>query len=172
VDVVILPSMGFGTGHHATTRLCLAALQQLDLAGRRVLDVGTGSGVLALAAVALGAAHAFGVDCDADAIASAQDNLPLNPALTGVSFAVQDLGRDPLPPSDVVTANLTGALLRRQAPTLMSAVAPGGYLIVSGLLASERTDVLAAFAPLDRVWDGTEEEWVGMCFRRTFRARV
>lgn len=172
VDVVILPSMGFGTGHHATTRLCLAALQRIDLAGRRVLDVGTGSGVLALAAVALGASGATGVDHDPDAIASARENQPLNPGLRGVDFAVHDLTGDPLPQADVVTANLTGALLCRRAQTLVETVAPGGHLIVSGILASERADVIAAFAALDRVWDGHEEEWVGLCFRRAFRDTV
>lgn len=172
VEVVITPSMGFGTGHHATTRLCLAALQQIELRGRRVLDVGTGSGVLALAAVALGASSATGVDYDPDAVASARENLPLNPGISRVDFTVHDLTADPLPQADVVTANLTGALLCRQAATLIGTVAPGGALVISGLLASEERDVRAAFAALAPVWDGREDEWVAICFRRAFRATV
>jgi ribosomal protein L11 methyltransferase len=164
--VVIRPSMGFGTGHHATTRLCLAALQTLDLSSRDVLDVGTGSGVLALAARALGASDVLGVDVDPDALLSARENLPLNPHLDRVRFEQRDLGRDPLPSAQVVTANLTGALLCRAAASLIGAVAWNGHLIVSGLLSAERDDVCTAFAELDRVWDAHEDEWTAICFHR------
>ncbi len=172
LEIVIQPSMGFGTGHHASTRLCLAALQAIPLAERDVLDVGTGSGILALAARALGARRACGVDYDPDAIQSACENLPLNPALDGVTFEVRDLARDPLPAAPVVTANLTGALLCRAAETLMAVLADDGHLIVSGILASERDEVRAAFGALDLSWEAREDEWVGMCFRRPIRATV
>jgi ribosomal protein L11 methyltransferase len=168
--ITIEPSMGFGTGHHATTRLCLAALQAIDLTGAVALDVGTGSGVLAIAADRLGAARAYGIDCDADAIRSARENLTRNPQAARVTFDVGDLTTAALPPADVVTANLTGALLVRSASTLAAAVAPGGSLIVSGLLAHERADVVAAYAPTPVVWEREEDGWVALTFR-SLRAR-
>jgi ribosomal protein L11 methyltransferase len=164
VTIVIAPSMGFGTGHHATTRLCLTALQTIDVSNRSVLDVGTGSGVLAIAAVRLGAAHALGIDHDPDAIVSATENLALNPEVECVEFRVADLMSSPLPRSDVVTANLTGALLVRAADRLRALVRPGGTLVVSGLLAEEEPTVRAAF-PSDVAWREQEDEWIALTFR-------
>ena len=166
VEVVIQPSMGFGTGHHATTRLCLAALQRLPVEGATVLDIGTGSGVLALAADALGAARALGIDYDPDALDSARENLPRNPALDGVEFRLADLTGDPLPPTDVVLANLTGTLLCRSAGAIMAGVRPGGCLVVSGVLDAERDAVVSAFSALALEWEAHEDEWIGFIFRR------
>jgi ribosomal protein L11 methyltransferase len=164
--VIIEPSMGFGTGHHATTRLCLAALQELDLTDRFVLDIGTGSGVLALAAKALGAARVVGIDIDPDAIQSAKENLVLNPALTDVAFEVGDVSGDRLPTADIVTANLTGALLIRTAAVLLGAARPGGRLLLSGLLDHEGPDVVGAFSPPARLERGEAEDgWLALVFR-------
>lgn len=165
--IVILPSMGFGTGHHATTRLCLAALQTTDLAGRTVLDVGTGSGVLAIAAALLGAASAVGIDVDADAIQSARENLELNPDASHVTFETVDLAARALPAADLVTANLTGALLVRSAPALLTAVRPGGALILSGIQSHERDEVRQAFAQAtDVCWERDEDGWLGMVVKK------
>jgi ribosomal protein L11 methyltransferase len=162
ITIVIEPSMGFGTGHHATTRLCLAALQRADVAGRSVLDVGTGSGVLALAADRLGAARALGVDYDADAVQSARDNATLNPDAIHTAFALLDLTASPLPDADIVTANLTGALLVTSAPALLAAVRAGGTIILSGVLAEERDAVRQAFAAAELITERGEAEW--LCF--------
>jgi ribosomal protein L11 methyltransferase len=167
INVVILPSMGFGTGHHVTTRLCLAALQTIDLGGRAVLDVGTGSGVLAIAAVRLGAAHALGIDYDPDAIQSARDNLDLNPEAHGVRFETTDLANASLTPADVVTANLTGSLLIRSAPALLAAVRPGGVLILSGIQSDERLQVRQAFSSAEVGWERDEDGWVGLVVKKS-----
>ncbi len=165
-SVVIRPSMGFGTGHHASTRLCLSALQTIDLSQSVVLDVGTGSGILALAARRLGALAATGIDTDADAVQSARDNASLNPDLDGVRFDVADLNDTALPVADLVTANLTGALLRRSAVALCGAVKPGGHLVLSGVLDSERDEVADAYAGLELVSERREDEWVSLHLRK------
>jgi ribosomal protein L11 methyltransferase len=165
LTIVIAPSMGFGTGHHATTRLCLEALQELDLTGAHVVDVGTGSGVLAIAARMLGAADAIGIDDDPDAIHAAMENVARNPRVDRVRFEVKDLRSAPLPKADVITANLTGALLIRTAHLLLAAVNPGGSLIVSGLQSHERDDVVRAFGRAHVTWEAAEDEWVGIVFR-------
>ena len=160
--IVIQPSMGFGTGHHATTRLCLEAVQQVDLRGKRVLDVGTGSGVLAIAAARLGASEAVGIDVDPDAIQSARENLALNAEAVAVRFDIADLASAPLPRADIVLANLTGALLVRTARTLWAVSEPDGVLIVSGLQSHERGEVVAALAPKKILWQGEDDSWVGL----------
>jgi ribosomal protein L11 methyltransferase len=162
ITIVIQPSMGFGTGHHASTRLCTALLQRIDLAGRTVLDAGTGSGVLALVALALGARAVTAVDDDADAIEAARENLELNGVTGGIDLQVADFRTLPARPADVVTANLTGGLLIRGAELLARAVAPGGSLIISGVMLEEEAEVLAAFTPaLSLAERISEDEWMG-----------
>jgi ribosomal protein L11 methyltransferase len=181
LSLTIQPSMAFGTGHHVTTRLCLLALQLLNLSETHVLDVGTGSGVLAIAARMLGAAAAVGIDNDTDAIACARENLALNPGVNRVRFTIGDLsnaidagpsalhvarGLSGLGAPDVVIANLTGDLICRSASVLAGAFASGGALILSGVLAEERDAVVASFEGLDIVWEVEEEGWVGLGFAR------
>ncbi|MGH9144437.1 MAG: 50S ribosomal protein L11 methyltransferase [Vicinamibacterales bacterium] len=166
LQIVILPSMGFGTGHHVTTRLCLAALQTINLTGLALLDVGTGSGILAIAAARLGAAQALGIDCDADAIQAARDNLTLNPEVREVSFETVDLSAEPLPTADVVTANLTGALLLQSADVLLAAVRPAGTLILSGIQSDECEQVRRRFAGFDVLWERHEDGWAGFAVKK------
>ena len=157
--LVIQPSMGFGTGHHATTRLCLAALQRLALGGRSVLDVGTGSGVLAIAASRLGGSDVTGLDDDADAIHAAWENLALNPGAT-VSLIVGDLRSTALVPADLILANLTGSLLIASAERLRKLTNARGRLILSGFQTHEEGDVVAAYGAFTVEHRDEEDGWV------------
>ena len=166
--VTIQPSMGFGTGHHASTRLCLRLLQDSACHGQSVLDVGTGSGVLAIAAALLGARRVLGVDCDPDALASARENVALNAA--AVELQPLDLASDADAMTDLfdlVTANLTGAMLERYARTLRRWVGPGGTVIASGFQVDEESGVSTAFehTGLTVCSRSTEAGWVALGFR-------
>ena len=164
--VIIQPSMGFGTGHHASTRLCLRLLQEIDLAGTSVLDIGTGSGVLAICARLLGAPRVTGIDVDPDALTNARENAALNDVAESIEFQEVDLSAGPpIPgaPFDVVLANLTGGLLIRDAGRIVALAAPGARLILSGYQRHEVGDVSQAFVSLGcRVDAASEEEtWCG-----------
>jgi ribosomal protein L11 methyltransferase len=156
--VVIQPSMGFGTGHHATTRLTLLALQSLDLKGRTVLDIGCGSGVLAIGAVTLGARLALGIDIDPDALGNANENAMLNALTPSVRFEQQDF-RDLSTPAHIVVSNLTGELLEKSAGKLAELVSPGGYLIVSGFMEGEDAVLPALEQFLELKQISQEDEW-------------
>lgn len=166
--IVILPSMGFGTGHHATTRLCLEALQQSPIRGRLVLDVGTGSGVLAIAAARLGARRVVAIDNDIDAVDNARENVALNGIEIDLRVAeIEALEVEGTPAFDVVIANLTGATLVKLAPTLQALAAAPGILILSGMLNDEAGSVIAAFAGCEVQDKVTEDEWVCLVLRRS-----
>lgn len=170
--LVLDPGRAFGSGHHATTTLCLEALDALDragrLAGRTVADIGCGSGILAIAAAARGA-RAAGTDIDADAITVSRENATRNDVEVAlvqgsVAAATELLGG----PADLVVANLITDTVVQLAGELVAATAPGGTLIVSGV-ASQRADrardaLTAGGAELDppRERDG----WVVLTGRR------
>jgi len=175
--ILIQPSMGFGTGHHASTRLCLQLLQQLPVAGLDVLDVGTGSGVLAIAAARLGARAVVAIDHDTDALAAARDNVVLNDAGERIELihadldAVAGLCRERHPGTeafDLVLANLTGAALARNAHVLAALVRPKGALVASGFQSEEIPSVTAALqsAGLAPAAPTEEDGWVAGVFLR------
>ena len=164
--VVIEPSMGFGTGHHQTTRLCLRLMSTVEFKDRDVLDLGTGSGVLGMAAALRGARSVRAVDVDADAIASAEASASLNPPLPNLRFQIADFRTTQLEDADVVVANLTGGMLTSAARSIEALVRPGGQLIVSGFDCNEAPDVRDAFIALAEVSRLEEDEWVALSLRR------
>ncbi|MEX2534744.1 MAG: 50S ribosomal protein L11 methyltransferase [Trueperaceae bacterium] len=124
------PGMAFGTGHHETTRLALEALAGLDLAGKSVLDVGAGSGILAIAADLLGAAAARGIDIDADTVPIARENARLN--RSRALFSHSSITREDM--AHVIVANLHAELHVELAPSYGASLPPGGQLYVTGIL--------------------------------------
>ena len=164
--VVIEPSMGFGTGHHQTTRLCLRLLSDLDVTGLDVLDLGTGSGVLAMAAALRGARVVEGIDVDVDAISSAETSARLNPLPPTIHFRVADFRSDEVAAANVVLANLTGGMLRTSGAAIAALVRPGGTLILSGFDDTEVAAVSHAFSSFDEMDRLEEGSWLALRLRQ------
>jgi ribosomal protein L11 methyltransferase len=162
IVIVIEPSTGFGTGHHETTRLCLEILQDLDVARARVIDVGTGSGILAIAAAQLGSAMVVAVDNDPEALHNARDNIARNGHTRAVDVLEADLASLSLEPADIVTANLTAGVLVRHAGPLGRLVKQGGSLLVSGFGPDDVDSVAGAFSGLLARRDVRDGEWVAL----------
>lgn len=160
--IVIEPSMGFGTGHHATTRLCLRLLSDLDVSDLSVLDLGTGSGVLTMAAALSGARRVLGIDVDVDAIQSAETSARMNTLPDTIEFQVSDFRSAPPAPAEVVLANLTGGMLTSSGPQIAALVKPGGQMILSGFDHTEVDGVLAAFPGFTALQRLTEDNWIAL----------
>lgn len=160
--IVIEPSMGFGTGHHATTRMCLRLLSEIDVVDATVLDLGTGSGVLSMAAALMGARSVVGLDVDQDAINSAEASAHLNTLPDTITFLVSDFRHDPPAPADLVLANLTGGMLTSSAASIAALVRPHGQLVLSGFDHTEVDRVLAAFASFTERARLSEDNWIAL----------
>ncbi|MFN3703281.1 50S ribosomal protein L11 methyltransferase [Thermomonas sp.] len=155
------PGLAFGSGTHPTTALCLRWLDGLaacgELQGKTVLDFGCGSGILALAALKLGAAAAVGIDNDPQAITATADNALRN----GVAIQVATPQDAPAGTYPVVVANILASALDALAEVLAARTAPGGRLAMSGILAGQEDELLARFAPwFDALQIAREDDWV------------
>jgi ribosomal protein L11 methyltransferase len=164
------PGMAFGTGTHATTRLCLEALAAeypASAAPARVLDVGTGSGILAMAAAALGAVQVLACDIDNEACRAAADNVRRNGLAERVTITDTPLG-ELAGEFDVVLANILAEENIRLAAQLVQHLAAGGVLILSGILQEKEAAVVGAFAawPLGGPQISRLEEWSCLVYRR------
>ena len=158
--VVMEPSKSFVESRPAMSRTCLSSRQQLELRGARVVDVGTGSGVLALAAWKLGAGDIVAVDNDPDALDNARSNIARNGAGGAIDVIRDELGQLKMAPADVVMANLTAALLVRHVVALVEMIRRRGYLVLSGFAPPQgQVDVMPAFRQLRLVQELVEGDW-------------
>ena len=157
INLKLDPGLAFGTGSHPTTRLCLRWLDDHLRGGERLLDYGCGSGILAIAAARLGAAHVEGVDIDAQAVTASRDNAALNDV-----HARFCLPGELLPGQyDVVVANILTNPLKGMAPLLAGRVRTGGQLVLSGILAEQADEVMVVYRDcIDFDLPEIDEGWV------------
>ena len=163
-DAIVIeldPGMAFGTGLHPTTQQCLEALSELDLAGRSLLDVGTGSGILAIAAGKSGAGSITATDIDEHAVRAARENCGRNgvEATVIMGSAADVAGR-----FDVVVANIVAATLQSIAPDLRARLAPGGVLVLAGIIAEKAGATAEAFR-LAVASRSQRDDWVSLVLR-------
>ena len=159
-DAVVLrldPGLAFGTGTHPTTAMCLEWLDGQSLHGKRVLDYGCGSGILAIAAALLGAGQVAATDIDPQALTATADNAARN----GVTVSTHAVESVPDERYDIVLANILAGPLCALAPALLERLAPGGQLVLAGLLNAQVDAVIAAYAPQVQLLRGAQRnEWV------------
>jgi len=138
------PGLAFGTGTHPTTALCLEWLDAVDLRGKTVIDYGCGSGVLAIAALKLGAVRVIGIDNDPQALAASHDNAERNGVAAALELHLPDQG--PTQAADILVANILAGALHDLAPLFAQRVAPGGDVVLSGILREQGRELLARYA--------------------------
>lgn len=152
------PGLAFGTGTHPTTRMCLRWIANHAPRGQRVLDYGCGSGILAIGAAKFGAASVDAVDIDEAAVRSTQDNAAANGVQLAAGLPDRASGR-----YDTVLANILATPLKVLAPLLCAHVAPGGHLVLAGILARQADELKAAYAPYAQLQVSDEEDgWILM----------
>lgn len=166
VNLLLDPGLAFGTGTHPTTALCLEWLDSQALEGCSLIDFGCGSGILAIAALLLGARPATGTDIDSQALEASRDNARRN-GIADTDLALYLPADMPQTPADVVVANILAGPLVELAPQLTRLVRPGGRLALSGILQEQADEVVAAYATafaLDPVAE--RDGWVRISGRR------
>lgn len=164
VELILDPKQAFGTGHHATTALLLEWLEELIHGGEFVLDVGTGSGILAMAAIRLGAGSALGIDNDPVAIECARDYASVNRFGFELDLRVATLDQIGAVPVDLILANLDRKTLLESARFFSPFLKQGARLFVSGILPGDRSDIAAAFADAGASVAGSRERdgWLAL----------
>jgi ribosomal protein L11 methyltransferase len=160
VNIMLDPGLAFGTGTHATTSLCLGWLDQARVAGKRVIDFGCGSGVLAIAAALLDAADVYAVDNDPQALEATIDNIQRN-GLSAEDILCYLPDQLPAMQADILLANILAEPLRKLAPLFSQLVKPGGVIVLSGLLTDQAESLLTLYRKwFDMELPVIESEWV------------
>ena len=167
-DTVVVrldPGLAFGSGTHPTTSLCLEWLDSIELAGKTLIDYGCGSGILAIAALKLGAASALGVDNDPQALTASADNAERNGVAERLAlFLPEDVDAEP---SEVFIANILAGPLGELAPTFAAAAKPNAPFAISGILIGQQDELLQRYAEwFDELRVDTREDWVRISGRR------
>lgn len=146
VVVMLDPGLAFGTGTHPTTALCLEYLDSLDLAGKQVLDYGCGSGILAVAALKLGAKNALGVDIDEQALIASKENATRNGVIDRLKLFMGTDKKLNLPKSPITVANILAGPLAELEPIIADLTESGGLLALSGILTEQADSVIEAYS--------------------------
>lgn len=164
INLILDPGLAFGTGSHPTTKLCLSWLDENLQSGDSVLDYGCGSGILAIAALKLGASHVVGVDIDEHAVTASHENAERNMCdFSKIHFSSTSTALDACVPNsvDIVVANILANPLIMLAPILANAVRRGGRIILSGILKAQADEVIATYQQWFEVQIAQEQEgWV------------
>lgn len=165
VNLTLDPGLAFGTGTHPTTSLCLTWLDQADLSNKRLIDYGCGSGILALAALKLGASHVLAVDLDAQALIATRNNAEIN------HFTEQDLTvlfpNELHEPVELIIANILLLPLLQLRDEFCRLLKPGGLLVVSGILDSQVEQLITAYqSDFSHQETSTQEEWCLVVFTK------
>ena len=167
-EILITPKMSFGTGHHATTRMMMLGMLELDFKGKEVLDFGTGTGILAILAERLGALSIEAIDNDHWSIANVNENIQLNTTIN-ISVSLSE-NLDDVRPCDMLLANINKHVLLEHASTMSRLLRNDGFLLISGLLANDQVDIEAVFTPLfgKPINLYTDNGWIALAFKKEF----
>ena len=168
IAITMDPGMAFGTGTHETTSLCLEVLDEMVQGGERMLDIGTGSGILAIAALKLGAASAEGVDIDPMCVRTAGENAARNGVEDRLTVLVGDLSDKATGVYDIITANIVASAILSLAPHIPALLASGGLFVSSGIIDTRKEEVLAGLreAGLDPFEVREKRGWVCILCRK------
>lgn len=163
-EIVIMPKMSFGTGHHATTWMMMAQMRSIDFAGKNVFDFGTGTGILAILAHKLGAASVLGIDNDEWSMENGRENLARNKCN---AVTIEFASTVPAGPFDIILANINRNVILMHLQHLVGAVLPQGLILFSGLLEQDEPEIVKASLTLklELLKKEVRNGWISLLFQ-------